>query len=262
MEGETRQRVHVLWDGLAEFGAARINEALEYLLTGLLEPLGAQHAWWMGAVRLSDLGNGDPALGWRTRVVRHLANTPERRASVKEHLRRIDQGNVDPQVVANVRDSGRFRINISHEMVPADWWESEFYNALFRSRGIQDVIYVATPLGDDVESWFAFERISDQRLFFDETDREVLDYAMRSQKWFHRQLVLHHGVLLADKPLTSSERKVLNGLLTDKSEQEIASELALSPSTVHTYSKRICRKFNVRGRAGLAALWLGQMPED
>ncbi len=73
---------------------------------------------------------------------------------------------------------------------------------------------------------------------------------------------MHYGLLLAEQPLTASERRVLNGLLTNRSEQQIADDLKLSQNTVHTYCKRICRKFGVRGRTGLMALWLGKMSLD
>ena len=74
--------------------------------------------------------------------------------------------------------------------------------------------------------------------------------------------MLQRGIILADKPLTPSERRMLSELLTDKSEREIAETLSLKSTTVHTYAKRIIRKFNVRGRAGLMALWLGQMADE
>lgn len=74
---------------------------------------------------------------------------------------------------------------------------------------------------------------------------------------FHRRLLLHRGIGLADAPITAAERRVLDLLLSDRTEQDIAADLRLAPSTVHTYATRIYRKFNVRGRAGLVASWLG-----
>ncbi len=66
--------------------------------------------------------------------------------------------------------------------------------------------------------------------------------------------------MLANEPLKQSERRVLNSLLTQKTEQEIAKEHGLTQATIHTYCTRIYRKFNVRGRSGLTALWLGEIP--
>ena len=79
---------------------------------------------------------------------------------------------------------------------------------------------------------------------------------LRGVKWFHRQLMLCQGLLLAKTPLTAVEQKIVSRLLTDKSEKEIAHELGQSFHTTHWYVREIYRKFGVNGRAGLMALWL------
>lgn len=56
--------------------------------------------------------------------------------------------------------------------------------------------------------------------------------------------------------LASHERKVLQLLLTDATEKQIAAQLGLAVSTTHSYITGIFRKFGVRGRAGLMSLWL------
>jgi len=254
----SRQHIHEIWDRLSEFGAQHIDEALEYVLRELVALIGAQHGYWLGSVRLSEGDESDPANGWRARAVWYLDSTPEREARYKQLSRRLDNGEANPSIVANVREAGRFRVNIRSEYIPPEWYESEFYKKFYGKSGIQDVAYVATPLAPDAESWFCFERIGSPGIRYDNEARVLLDYAVRPMRWFHRQLLLHRGVLIADEPFTPSERRVLNALLTDKTEQQIAEELGLTPTTVHTYSTRICRKFNVRRRAGLTALWLGQ----
>ena len=44
--------------------------------------------------------------------------------------------------------------------------------------------------------------------------------------------------------------------------RQIAADLALTPSTTHTYITDLFRKFGVSGRAGLTALWLGKPSGD
>lgn len=61
--------------------------------------------------------------------------------------------------------------------------------------------------------------------------------------------------------LAPNERRVLELLLTEATEKQIAEKLGLAPSTVHSYVTGIFRKFNVRGRAGLMSLWLSQRPD-
>ncbi|HKA30590.1 MAG TPA: LuxR C-terminal-related transcriptional regulator [Candidatus Binatia bacterium] len=72
--------------------------------------------------------------------------------------------------------------------------------------------------------------------------------------------MLHHGLLIARGPLTPMERRLVNLLLTERVEKEIAHELALTPGTTHTYITGLFRKFGVSGRSGLTALWLGKSP--
>ncbi|MCC2639442.1 MAG: LuxR family transcriptional regulator [Moraxellaceae bacterium] len=60
----------------------------------------------------------------------------------------------------------------------------------------------------------------------------------------------------APTPLSPQERRVLEMLLTDASERQIAARMELAESTIHSYIAAIFRKFGVRGRKGLMSLWL------
>jgi len=255
------ERIHDLWDRVADLGSTHVDEALSLLTSELTSLLGAQHCFWIGALRVSNIAERDPIRGWRPRFVRQFDPRPEREIAKREHCRRVEEGEIDPSLVINLRDAGRFRVSIKHEMVPEEWYQSEFYQTLFEPFAMRDIIYAVTPLGEDLESWFGFERDGADQPLFGEDERALLDYAVRPLRWFHRQLVLHYGVVLAREALTRSERRVLQLLLTERSEAEIAAELSLSPTTVHSYCTSIYRKFAVRGRAGLTALWLGRMDE-
>lgn len=60
----------------------------------------------------------------------------------------------------------------------------------------------------------------------------------------------------APTPLSPQEKRVLELLLTDAPEREIAARMGLAESTIHSYVASIFRKFGVRGRKGLMSLWL------
>ena len=62
--------------------------------------------------------------------------------------------------------------------------------------------------------------------------------------------------------LAPHERRVLNLLLTEAGEKQIAERLGLAVSTTHSYITGIYRKFGVRGRAGLMSLWLRHLLHD
>lgn len=59
--------------------------------------------------------------------------------------------------------------------------------------------------------------------------------------------------------LAPHESKVLQLLLTEAAEKQIAEQLGLATSTTHSYITSVYRKFGVRGRAGLMSLWLKEM---
>jgi PAS domain S-box-containing protein len=62
--------------------------------------------------------------------------------------------------------------------------------------------------------------------------------------------------------LAPHEQKVLELLLSDATEKQIAEKLGLAVSTTHSYITGIFRKFGVRGRAGLMSLWLQPLRDE
>nr|WP_246500099.1 helix-turn-helix transcriptional regulator [Azospirillum soli] len=80
---------------------------------------------------------------------------------------------------------------------------------------------------------------------------------LRGIKWFHRQVLLSHGLLVAASPLTAAERKVLHLFLTGLPEKLIAERLGRSQHTIHDTVASIYRKFGVSSRSALMAIWLG-----
>ena len=101
---------------------------------------------------------------------------------------------------------------------------------------------------------------------------------MWSARWLHAQQLrigLARDVTALRQPASSKieellvaahlalhEKKVLQLLLTEATEKQIAEQLGLAVSTTHSYVTLIFRKFGVRSRAGLMALWLKAMKVD
>ena len=259
LSGALREQVHVLWDGLADFDAAQVDQALDYLMQGLCALVDAQNADWIGAVRLADNSRKDPASGWRPPVVRFLHPTDKLVAAVKEQSRRLDQRFINDAAANIVAQSGRFRACRLCDVVPPEWFASDFYRDYYKDCDREDAIYVAFPVNDDAESYFGIFRAVGQPPFTTQ-ERDTLAYALRGLKWFHRQLLLSHGLLVAGKPLTQVERCVLQGLLTGKTEKQIAVEQGQSRHTTHEHVSNIYRKYGVNNRPALMALWLGGAP--
>ena len=57
-------------------------------------------------------------------------------------------------------------------------------------------------------------------------------------------------------PLSPRAEETLDGLLAGLSEKEIADQMGLSPHTVHQYVKELHRRYGVRSRGELMALWI------
>ena len=253
---ERKDLVHRLWDELASL---KLGDAstLTVPLRRLCQVLGAQEAYWIGAVQVMN-DPGDPATGWRPQAVQYLHGSDERKSNYKAPRRLLEAWNVDPSIIANLKNAGDFRVHSKRQLVGESWFGTDYYRDFMAPFGIQDALLCAVPVETGVESWWVFQRINSEHFYFADEEVELLRYAARPLAWLHKKIALHHGLLLAEKPLTASERRLVRELLTRRTEKEIAVELNLSPATVHTYAVRTYRKFGVRGRAGLMALWLGQ----
>lgn len=251
-------RIHLLWDDLADFDASRADEAMHYLMEGLCGLVEAQNAVWVGAVRLVGNFPGDPVQGWRPRSVRHMLATPAIHDAVREQTEKLESGNVDETTLRNVAGAGTFRVNRLVDLVSPEWFESGYCRDYYRGMGIVDAIWAGIPINEDTEAYFGINRHAGYPPFTVE-ERDTVAYTLRGLKWFLRQQMLSHGLLVASSPLTPVERQILLGLLTGLSEKEIAAAQNQSRHTTHGYITTLYRKFGVNNRAALTALWLGKV---
>jgi DNA-binding CsgD family transcriptional regulator len=254
LEVERQKQIHNLWDTLASFEAAQIDSALDYLLATVAGILGAENAYWFGAVRLSE-SESDPLLGWRPRGIRYLHPLRNDETFTRDRLREIDRGVYDESTIAQARQAGTYRANRLRDLVSPEWFESAWYRG-YVARGVHDSLVVGVPASAMAEGYYGFLRMRADDPFT-EADRATALSAMRGLTRFHREVLLAHGLLVASTPLSPIERRVLALLLTDQPEKLIASALGVSPSSLHTYVRDVLRKFGVSGRKGLTALWLG-----
>jgi len=245
-----------LWDALADYDASDCERALRHLLAVLARLVDAQNAWWLAVIRVGDAR--DPVHGWRPATIQYLHESTADRQYYRENDRRLARGSVDQSSVASMRQAGTFRVLWLPELVDAAWYHSEYYQIAYKARGIGDAMFVGCPVNRDAESFFGFHRKLRRRPF-GAGERAVLEYALRGLRWFHRRLFLSHGLLVARQRLTPTERRVLHHLLTELPEARIAPALGLATPTTHNHITSIYRKFGVRSRAALMALWLGRV---
>ena len=257
MEKNTSEFIHTMWDELADFDAARADEALTYLMTSLCRIADAQNAIWIGAVRVDGYLAEDPARGWRPRAMRFLHASQALDGSAKKQVKDLDEGSIDETTVRNIALAGRFRVNRLVDLVPESWFDSAYYKTYYRDAGHVDAIWAGAPINEDAECYFGVFRDGNHPRFTPE-ERDLVAYALRGLKWFYRRQMLSHGLMVAASPLTATEREVIGSLLTGLSEKQIAAARNQSPHTTHEYISSIYRKFGVGNRAALMALWLGR----
>ncbi len=255
-----RHAIYTLWDELADTPASRVDAALARLLERVGCWLGADNVTWVGAVRVGQgaAARRDGQHGWRGVAVAHWRVTPELLAASRLATQNQDS---DPGMTtrALAATTGQWR---THRL--RDGWidfaafrHTTHYATIYRGSNIGDRLFTGIPVNADSEAFLLADRYGSAPRFR-AADAALLAYAMRGLKWFHRELLLFHGILLADQPLSPTERRIVRLLLTERNEAEIAAALGQSPTTTHKYITAIYRKYNVNGRAGLMARWLNR----
>jgi len=247
------EAVHRLWDDLADFSPTQTEWALDWLMAGLVERTGASNAVWIGAVRMGN-DETDVLSGWRVGSVKTLhpivrEKTPAR---FDEILRKWQPEEPDLSVRLSLLNVCTFRNYAFRRDLPASWFDSLAFHLQYRSQGFEDAVFVAFPMNSQCESHFGF--------YFNEPISKGaiarVTYALRGIKWFHRQIMLGRGLLLASDPLTPIEHSVLQRMLAKASVRSISLDLGMADADTRHHLASILRKFGVRSRAGLMSVWL------
>lgn len=252
------QRIHGIWDHLTEFDVARTDEALLFLLRELKDLANADDAIWVAVVKMAhgEAAKRDHQLGWRGRAVVHLEWTDLKRNVVAEAMKAQEVDGGVPSSIEMAKLAGTFRTIVLRELHDMEsFTQTEHYRACFLPFDITDRMWCVFPVNQDCEVAFILDRFG-TRPHFSRRDKELVSAVLRGLKWFHRQTMLSYGVTLGGTRLSNRERSLLGCLLGPNTEKEIAEELGLATSTARGYIKDLYRKFGVRGRAGLTALWL------
>jgi DNA-binding CsgD family transcriptional regulator len=253
VDDEVLSAIHTLWDELAEFDAARVEAARNHLLGRICTLIDAQNASWIGAVRLGEPQPGDPVNGWRPRAMRRLHRDPLVERKAREQADMLEAGQVDETTRRNVALAGQYRVNRLADLVAADWFAGDYYRIYYLGVGCRDAIWAGIPINEDAEAYFGFYRDLEHAPF-GLAERDIVAYALRGLRWFHRLQMLGEGIGAASAPLTPAERRVLQGLLQGLTEKQIAAANNHSQHTTHDHVKRIFRKYGVSSRSALIAL--------
>ena len=250
--------IFALWDRLAEFDATQTEAAQLFLMAELKRLAGADDAVWVGVVRMAHgaTARKDHQLGWRGRAVVHLEWTDLKREVVAAAMKAQEKDGGVPSSIEMAKIAGNFRTLVLRELHDMETFvETEHYKSCFLPFDITDRMWCVFPVNDDCEVAYILDRCGRQPRFT-ERDKQLVASVLRGLKWFHRQTLLAHGVMLGDERLSPRERTICATLLSPRTEREIAASLDLAFSTTRGYIRDIYKKFGVTSRAGLMALWL------
>ncbi len=253
--------VHLLWDELNDFGPARSELALGHLFERIGDLIGADNGLWFGSIRMmrGAAAQRDAAHGWRSPAIEPWKPDPRIAELTRLFIASLDSKNsfcIGATTTQMMAEAGKHRV---HQL--RDGWidfaafrRTQHYEVYYEKANISDRLWIGFPINADTESIFTFDRYCPGKPF-NAAQKATAAHALRGIKWFHRQLLLRHGVLAANARLSPTEWKVVPHLLTDLTEKEIASVLGLTFDATHKHARGIYQKFAVRGRAGLMALW-------
>lgn len=228
----------------------------------LCEWLRADNAVWVGAVRMARgrSAERDVLHGWRARAV-HPLHGAHAHARVAKQAMREQEHDPGMSTIALVGGAGTFRVHRLRDGF-LDWESfrrTRHYRVFYRDRKISDRLFTVFPIHADAESYIYFDSHQPRRRF-SARDAALAAEVMRGLKWFHRNLMLSHGLPIAAHPLTPTQHRLLRLLLSGGTEAAIAERMKLTRATTHTYITRLYRQFGVNSRAALTALWLSQAP--
>lgn len=262
IEHNNYERLYCLWDDLSDFGIHNTDQALDYCLSTLREWLCADHAFWVGTVRMAKERRTarDPMSGWRI-IAAHKLISRDQGITIPGNIIRSANSDPPPQTnCALAARAGRFRTYnlLDGKLVDlASFQRTKHFDRYYRQADISDRLWVVFPVKHDVESFFCFDKHGRRRRF-NSSEKALAGQALRGIKWFHRQVTMRHGLGMCTSPLTPTERRVLLHLLCGMSERDIAQAIGVTPGSAHQYITAIFRKFSVHGRADFMSLWLQQ----
>ncbi|PTQ74161.1 LuxR C-terminal-related transcriptional regulator [Pseudomonas sp. GV071] len=255
------ERLLDLWDTLDDFGAQQTDAALRYCLGQICAWVGAQDASWVGLTR--PLGSrraaNDPLLGWRIGALEHLHPRTETRRKQRNMLEA--QCTLDPVLTLKplVGQSGRYRSSSLRLQLEGEetFQRATRLDRINKQHGIVDRVWAVFPVSMTCESAVYLDSLDPAR-YFNEQDIQLVGLALRGIKWWHRQLLLSHGLGRESGPLSPAGRRVLSELLSGAPEKSIAERLRITPASAHQYVKTLYRDFGVHGRAEFMSLWISR----
>jgi len=252
--------VYALWDELDGYPAAETDAALAHLAGRLRGLLRAANVRWLGLVRTprGARAGRDLLRGWRFQAGYELVPDSQWQGQLalgrREAAADFPAGLATPVLIA---EAGKFQVHRLREgwRPFREFARSEAYRRHYAAQGITDRLWVGLPLHENAASVFVLDRGAGPP--FTRGEAVLAGTILRGLRGLHRRLFLDRGLSVGERPLSPVSRRIVQKLLTGRSEKEVALAVGQSLPTTHKYIKSIYERFGVNGRAALMALWLG-----
>ena len=244
------------WRGGRDGGSARLRGLLEGVCGMVRASAGVLV---VGEVRRAE----DAALRWGDLSCLHLVGADARFCDAL-----IDSGNgeaslADPAIRKLLRRVRRRAVHAApltltrRELLDDEqWYAHEHVRRVRRLAGIDDCVYSARILEGGTVACLCACRLWGDRRPFDARDARTVHVLHAECGWVYRDELPSDRVKAL--PLSPREQQVLWKLLSGRAEKQIATEMRLSPNTVHHYVKAIYRRLRVSSRGELLARWMGR----
>lgn len=245
-----------VWNRCAHQPIHDPESTLDLVLIHLKDKLRCHHVGYVLA-RRSFPDEKEATQGWRPIQVVNFTSNERQMMFMDAWAKDVSNLTQDLPTIKLIERHGEHRTMIRTDIMGQMRWQDAYCWVLFEVLGITDRLTSGLPVDEQLELYLLLDRNNETPEFNHEEKSYVHHLCQGLLPYIHR-LGFSYGYLKDQKALTPRERQSLLFMMEGFSEKEIASQMGVTPQTIHQYIMSVYRKCNVNSRARLMARWLEQ----
>ena len=243
-----------LWRDIAELSFADVAQARHRAAETLTSLLDGTHLLMVVHRRVAPLSS--PAGGLRPVFSEEVGPDSERRIKLTRKWMRESPDLYEDPILRRVTDQpGTLRTIRHQEDFTDEQWSDSAVRRLLEILGVEDRINGLVPISFEVEVSFIVDRPIGSPVFND-MDKLIMDSVLSGLRPLAASFVRTHGLMPGQQALDPLERTIVDFLLSDISEPELAGILEIEEPRLDVIIDEIFRKLTVDNRVGLMSMWL------